>query len=57
MTLLRRAICLWSGPALARPSLQKRFLISGGGAPEMELSYRLSQWARELQGMEAYCVR
>ncbi|GIZ03500.1 t-complex protein 1 subunit delta [Caerostris extrusa] len=32
-------------------------LIAGGGAPEIELSLRLAEYSRTLQGMEAYCVR
>lgn len=34
-----------------------RALIAGGGAPEIELSVRLAEYARTLTGMEAYCVR
>eukprot|EP00199_Chlamydomonas_sp_CCMP681_P000898 CAMPEP_0119110492 /NCGR_PEP_ID=MMETSP1180-20130426/30097_1 /TAXON_ID=3052 ORGANISM="Chlamydomonas cf sp, Strain CCMP681" /NCGR_SAMPLE_ID=MMETSP1180 /ASSEMBLY_ACC=CAM_ASM_000741 /LENGTH=531 /DNA_ID=CAMNT_0007096859 /DNA_START=18 /DNA_END=1613 /DNA_ORIENTATION=+ len=37
--------------------VQKRFLIAGGAAPEMELNLQLSAWAKTLQGMESYCVR
>ncbi|KAL6760482.1 chaperonin complex component [Haematococcus lacustris] len=37
--------------------VNKRFLIAGGSAPEMELNLQLSAWAKTLQGMEAYCVR
>ncbi|KAK1301530.1 hypothetical protein QJS10_CPB12g00295 [Acorus calamus] len=35
----------------------KRFLIAGGGAPEIEMSMRLGAWAKTLPGMEGYCVR
>ena len=35
----------------------KRFVIAGGGAPEIELSRQLGAWAKVLQGMESYCVR
>lgn len=48
---LHDALCV------VRCLIQKPHLIPGGGAPEMELSYRLSQWAKTLQGMESYCVR
>lgn len=48
---LHDALCV------VRCLMQKRFLIAGGGAPEMELSYQLSQWAKTLTGMESYCVR
>ncbi|XP_076321776.1 chaperonin containing TCP1 subunit 4 [Tachypleus tridentatus] len=37
--------------------VKKRALIAGGGAPEIELSLRLSEHARSLTGMEAYCFR
>merc|ERR1719454_826486 len=36
---------------------KKRFLTPGGGAPEMQVSYKLSKWANELEGMQQYCVR
>jgi len=32
-------------------------LIAGGGAPEIELSIRLSEYANTLTGMEQYCFR
>ncbi len=34
-----------------------RALIAGGGAPEIELSIRLSEYANTLTGMEQYCFR
>ncbi|GBF98904.1 T-complex 1 subunit delta [Raphidocelis subcapitata] len=37
--------------------VQKRFMIAGGSAPEVEVTTQLSKWAKTLQGMEAYCVR
>ncbi|CAH1263807.1 CCT4 [Branchiostoma lanceolatum] len=37
--------------------VKKRALIAGGGAPEIELSVRLSAYSRTLSGMEAYCIR
>merc|ERR1719258_861599 len=37
--------------------VKKRFLTPGGGAPEMQVSYKLSKWANELEGMQQYCVR
>ena len=37
--------------------VQKRFLIVGGGAPEVEASQQLAMWARTLPGMEAVCVK
>jgi T-complex protein 1 subunit delta len=48
---LHDALCV------VRCLVQKRYLIAGGGSPEMELSYQLSQWAKTLVGMESYCVR
>ncbi|KAM9187700.1 T-complex protein 1 subunit delta isoform 3-T3 [Dugong dugon] len=32
-------------------------LIAGGGAPEIELALRLTEYSRTLSGMESYCVR
>lgn len=37
--------------------VQKRFLVTGGASPEVEVSYQLSKWSKMLQGMESYCVR
>ncbi|XP_051867551.1 T-complex protein 1 subunit delta [Pristis pectinata] len=37
--------------------VKKRALIAGGGAPEIELALRLTEYSRTLSGMEAYCVR
>uniref|UniRef100_A0A0E0EZV8 T-complex protein 1 subunit delta n=1 Tax=Oryza meridionalis TaxID=40149 RepID=A0A0E0EZV8_9ORYZ len=37
--------------------VNNRFLIAGGGAPEIEMSMQLAAWAKELRGMESYCVR
>lgn len=34
-----------------------RALIAGGGAPEIQMSVELAQYAQTLTGMEAYCVR
>lgn len=32
-------------------------MIAGGGAPEIELSLRISEYSKTLTGMEAYCFR
>lgn len=40
-----------------RQNFNFRALIAGGGAPEIELSLRLNEYARTLSGMESYCVR
>ncbi len=37
--------------------MQKRALIAGGGAPEMQLSLELSAWAKTLAGLDQWCVR
>ncbi|KAF7086500.1 hypothetical protein CFC21_089786 [Triticum aestivum] len=37
--------------------VNKRFLIAGGGAPEIEMSMRLAAWSKELHGMESYCIK
>jgi len=48
---LHDALCV------VRCLVNKKFLIAGGGAPEIELSRQLGAWAKVLQGMESYCVR
>ena len=37
--------------------VSKRFLTSGGGAPEIELSRQLGAWVKILHGMECFCVK
>ncbi|ESP02281.1 hypothetical protein LOTGIDRAFT_199820 [Lottia gigantea] len=37
--------------------VKKKALIAGGGAPEIELSIRLMEYANTLAGMEQYCFR
>ena len=48
---LHDALCV------VRCLVSKRFLIAGGGAPEIELSRQLGAWAKVLHGMEGYCVK
>ncbi|GAB4820845.1 hypothetical protein N2152v2_007891 [Parachlorella kessleri] len=48
---LHDALCV------VRCLVAKRYLIAGGGSAEMEVTHQLSQWAKTLLGMEAYCVR
>uniref|UniRef100_A0A1D1YEB8 T-complex protein 1 subunit delta n=1 Tax=Anthurium amnicola TaxID=1678845 RepID=A0A1D1YEB8_9ARAE len=48
---LHDALCV------VRCLVNKKFLIAGGGAPEIELSRQLGSWAKELTGMESYCVK
>jgi T-complex protein 1 subunit delta len=40
-----------------RSIVHRQYLIAGGSAPEIELSLRLSEYAKTLHGKEAYCVR
>lgn len=37
--------------------INEKYLIAGGGAPEIEMSLQLAAWAKELQGMESYCIK
>lgn len=48
---LHDALCV------VRCLVSKRFLIAGGGAPEIEVSRQLGAWAKSLTGMESYCIR
>lgn len=48
---LHDALCV------VRCLVQQPFVIAGGGAPEIELSRQLGEWAKGLHGMESYCVR
>jgi T-complex protein 1 subunit delta len=36
--------------------VKKRFMIAGGGAPEIEMSLQLGKWAKSLKGLESYCA-
>eukprot|EP01098_Paradermamoeba_levis_P014642 TRINITY_DN707_c0_g1_i2.p1 TRINITY_DN707_c0_g1~~TRINITY_DN707_c0_g1_i2.p1 ORF type:complete len:555 (-),score=128.96 TRINITY_DN707_c0_g1_i2:81-1526(-) len=40
-----------------RSIVRQKYLIAGGGAPEIELSIQLGNYAKTLSGMESYCVR
>ena len=42
---------------VARCLVKKRFLICGGGAPEVEMAVRLEEHAQTLHGQESYCLR
>jgi T-complex protein 1 subunit delta len=42
---------------VVRSLVKKRFLIGGGGAPEAECALRITQWAKTLTGVQAYCAR
>eukprot|EP00976_Prorocentrum_cordatum_P048467 978390-Prorocentrum_minimum.AAC.1 len=48
---LHDALCV------VRCLVQRPFLIAGGGAPEIELSRQLREWAKSLPGLEQYCVK
>jgi len=39
-----------------RSLVKKRYLLVGGGAPEIEVSLQLGKWAKTLQGKESYCI-
>jgi T-complex protein 1 subunit delta len=42
---------------VVRSLVKKRFIIAGGGAPEAQCALRLSQWAKTLTGVHAYCAK
>jgi len=48
---LHDALCV------VRSLVKERFMIHGGGGPEIELSMRLGKWANELEGMESFCIK
>lgn len=48
---LHDALCV------VRSLVKERFLITGGGAPEMELALQLDRWSNTLVGVEATCVQ
>lgn len=48
---LHDALCV------VRSLVKKRFLICGGGAPEIEVAQRLAAYGRTLQGTASYCLR
>lgn len=48
---LHDALCV------VRAIVKSKALVVGGGAPEIEMSYKLSQWAREQEGVESIVVR
>merc|ERR1712147_71993 len=37
--------------------VQKRYMVPGGSAAEVEVSRQLGQWAKTLLGAESFCVR
>ena len=48
---LHDALCV------VRSLVKRRFLLAGGGAPEMEIMIQLSAYAATLSGMASYCVK
>ncbi|GAM17592.1 hypothetical protein SAMD00019534_007670 [Acytostelium subglobosum LB1] len=40
-----------------RSLVKKKFLIAGGGAPEIEVSQQVTEYAKSLMGNTSYCVR
>eukprot|EP00008_Paramoeba_atlantica_P014983 CAMPEP_0201481648 /NCGR_PEP_ID=MMETSP0151_2-20130828/5928_1 /ASSEMBLY_ACC=CAM_ASM_000257 /TAXON_ID=200890 /ORGANISM="Paramoeba atlantica, Strain 621/1 / CCAP 1560/9" /LENGTH=529 /DNA_ID=CAMNT_0047863961 /DNA_START=78 /DNA_END=1667 /DNA_ORIENTATION=+ len=48
---LHDALCV------VRSLVKMRYIISGGGSPEIELSLRLNEYSKKLTGKESYCVR
>eukprot|EP00922_Rhytidocystis_sp_ex-Travisia-forbesii_P060592 GHVS01089831.1.p1 GENE.GHVS01089831.1~~GHVS01089831.1.p1 ORF type:complete len:543 (-),score=76.31 GHVS01089831.1:196-1824(-) len=48
---LHDALCV------VRSLVKNRALLPGGGAPEIELSHSLHQWARSLTGVQQHCVK
>jgi len=48
---LHDALCV------VRSLVKKRFMIGGGGAPEIEVAHGLVRWSQTLSGQESYCAR
>eukprot|EP01062_Namystynia_karyoxenos_P026977 TRINITY_DN20809_c0_g1_i1.p1 TRINITY_DN20809_c0_g1~~TRINITY_DN20809_c0_g1_i1.p1 ORF type:complete len:571 (+),score=241.94 TRINITY_DN20809_c0_g1_i1:95-1714(+) len=42
---------------VVRSLVKRRAYVAGGGAPEIELTLKLAKKAREMQGMDAYCLK
>ncbi|CAE7682499.1 cct4 [Symbiodinium sp. KB8] len=42
---------------VVRSIVKRRFLITGGGIPEIEVARELASWSTTLHGQESYCVR
>eukprot|EP01133_Synstelium_polycarpum_P016905 gene16905-20102_t len=40
-----------------RSLVKKKYLIAGGGAPEIEVSQQVTEFSKTLTGITAYCVR
>lgn len=48
---LHDALCV------VRSLVKERYMIHGGGGPEIELSLQLGRWADQLEGMESFCIK
>jgi len=57
LVLEEAARSLHDALCVIRCLVKKRFIIAGGGAPETELAYQLTQYAQGLPGVDAYCLR
>jgi T-complex protein 1 subunit delta len=42
---------------VVRSLVKKKYMIAGGGAPEIEVALQLTNWSKTLTGMHAVCVR
>merc|ERR1712137_397281 len=40
-----------------RSLVRSKFVVPGGGAPEIELSLQLANYAKTIPGIESYCIR
>lgn len=40
-----------------RSLVKRKFMISGGGGPEIEVAVQLHKWSQSLTGAHAYCAR
>jgi len=48
--------CIHDALCVIRSLVKKKAMIPGGGAPEMELVIKLTQWARTVGGINAICI-
>lgn len=48
---LHDALCV------VRSIVKQKFLLVGGGAPEIEMAMQLENYAKTLGGIEAFCIR
>ncbi len=42
---------------VVRSFVKKRFIVAGGGAPEIEIALRLKEFAQSKTGMDSYCMK